>query len=206
MMQKPYKAAVGSFILLFALIALLDWTKRSKAPESIENQVEESSTAMSDDGPQHTNPLRAPIPFPKDSVLTQLRLAADPGTFLLTVRHLPGVEKAEFDTRSSTLAITHRTSGPGAKEVAELAGQAGLTVQGEVMDLPLKLPNPHLDTCGSCGFEIYEKLRKKDGVRAVEVFLPVKKQLRLLVEPESVTPSEVDRFFTESLQATHHSP
>ena len=50
----------------------------------------------------------------------------------------------------------------------------------------------------SCGLVIYEQLQKMPGVHAVEVFLPVKNQLRLLVEPASNTASEIAGFLTKS--------
>lgn len=202
-MLKTHKIAFGIFLLLAVFMA---WTRFSRPPDAIQAPVEKPSVEAPVDVPQTVVPPPAPTPLPQTFVLTQLRLESDPGTFLVTVRQLPGVEKAEFNAKSSTLAITHLPQGPGPKALTALAEQAGLVVRGEVLDLPLALGNSHLNTCGSCGFEIYEQLRKKPGVHAVEVFLPVKNQLRLLVEPESIPPSEVSRFFTESLQAAHRTP
>lgn len=202
-MQKIHRVAFGSFLVLAALLA---WTRLSRTPDTPQARVGISSTKDPVDVSKNATPQPDPIRSSEAYVLTQLRLGGDPGTFLMTIRQFPGVEKADFNVKSSTLAITHLTGEPGPKALAALAEQAGLIVRGEVLDLPLALGNPHLETCGSCGFEIYEQLRKKPGVHAVEVFLPVKNQLRLLVEPESISPSEVDQFFKESLQAAHQSP
>jgi hypothetical protein len=119
---------------------------------------------------------------------------------------MPGVETAEFDAKSSNLIITHAPEGPSAKALAALAEEAGLVVRGEVMDLPLALANPHLETCGSCGLAIYEELQKMPGVHAVEVFVPVKNQLRLLVEPESKTASEIAAFLNQSRHSATSNP
>ena len=140
----------------------------------------------------------APLASAAQSIRTQFRLAAAPGALVEKIRQFPGVESAEFDAKSSNLVITHAPGGPSAKVLADLAGQAGLVVRGEVLDLPLALEIPHLETCGSCGLVIYEQLQKRPGVHAVEVFLPVKNQLRLLVEPESNTASEIAGFLTKS--------
>ena len=140
------------------------------------------------------------------SVLTQLRFPSAPEGFLQTLRQTQGVLQVEFDSKSSTLAVHHLPSGPSAKALAKIAADAGVIVRGEVLDLPLAVGDPHMDTCGSCGLVLYEKLQQKPGVHAVEVFLPVKNQLRLLVEPESITPTEVERFFADSQHGVPPSP
>lgn len=143
-------------------------------------------------------PRPAPTTPATQTVRTQLRLAADPKYFVEKIRQIPGVETADFDAKSSNLVITHPPGGLSAKVLAAAAEEAGLVVRGEVMDLPLAMEIAHLETCGSCGFVIYQQLQKKPGVRAVEVFLPIKNQLRLLVEPESNTAAEIAGFLTQS--------
>ena len=151
--------------------------------------------------PLDSPPITPPTPVPPahtGTILTKLRLASAPGDFLQTLRQTSGVEQVEFDSSSSTLAIHHLPSGPSAKALARISAQAGIIVRGEVLDLPLTVDQPHMETCGSCGLVLYEKLQQKPGVHAVEVFLPTKNQLRLLVEPESISPLEVERFFADS--------
>lgn len=174
--------------------------KRPYAPHSAASVVETSSPA------EHAAPLTSPPAAAPGSIRTQLRLAADPGAILEKIREVPELETAEFDAKSSNLVITHPPGGPSAKSLATLAEQAGLVVRGEVMDLPLAMEIPHLETCGSCGLVIYEQLRKKPGVHAVEVFLPVKNQLRLLVEPSSHTASEIAGFLTTSRHPASPTP
>lgn len=148
----------------------------------------------------NTQAVSAPAPTapPPASEKIQLRLASDPGNLLEKIRLLPGLETAEFDSKSSNLLISQRPGGPSAKELAKAAEEAGLVVRGEVKDLPLTFANSHLETCGSCGLVIYEQLQQKTGIRAVEVFLPVKNQLRLLVEPSSNPAPEIAEFLSKS--------
>lgn len=152
-------------------------------------------------------PTPVPDPLPPvetvitEAVVTQLRLAADPGAFLARIRQVPGITQVAFDGKSFTLTITHDSAEHSPKSLATMAEQAGLDVRGEVLDLPLALAGSHLETCGSCGYQLYAELQKKSGVHAVEVFIPVKNQLRLLVEPESITPFEISRLISVAKHA-----
>lgn len=193
--------ALGALLLLF--IAAM-WVARNRIPDAPKTvaiaampSVETSNQAAL----KQVLPT-TPVPPAHESVVTQLRLGSDPGNFLETLRQVPGVTQASFDAKTSNLVISHQPNGPLAGKLAELTAQAGLDVKGEVMDLPLAFgEKSHVATCGSCGFEVYESLRKKPGVHAVEVFLPIENQLRLLVVPESITPSEIDRFIAEPRHA-----
>lgn len=184
-----------------ALVCLVSLERHARLPTTISVET----TAPAEPSVTVASPavLAAPTaPF----IRTQLRLAAAPGDVLDKIRDLPGVESAEFDAKSSNLVVTHASEGPSAKALAEVAGQAGLVVRGEVLDLPLTLEDPHLETCGSCGLVIYERLQKKSGVHAVEVFLPVKNQLRLLVEPGSNATSEVTDILSNSSHTDYPAP
>ncbi len=194
-MRKTHLIALGLAVPAVLLVVFFASMSRAPVPQpvgmpgKIPSPSEPAATLVSQPAPAE------PV---SQSIRTQLRLTGNPGKGLEVIRQLPGVETAEFDTKSSNLVITHSPDGPSAKALAEAAGNAGLVVRGEVMDLPLGLESPHLETCGSCGFAIYEQLQKKPGIHAVEVFLPIKNQLRLLVEPESYTDAEIDGFLTET--------
>lgn len=197
--MKKIQPFTASCLLLFIMIAAwVAWRPVPERPHAVTPPAEEAPAQVA----VAPTPLPDPAPPSSDSVITQLRLAANPGPFMETLRQVAGVEKAEFDAKSSNLVISHRPDGPSSGKLAELATQANLVVLGEVLDLPLAFgEKSHLSSCGSCGFEVHQELEKKPGVHAVEVFLPVENQLRLLVVPESITPSEIDRFFAEPRHA-----
>ena len=196
--QKPHKIVLGHSLPVILIGVFVAWVGFSDRPETIAKQEDEISGETPVRATQIITPKPGPIPSATDTVLTKLRLGTEPGAFLMSVRQVQGVVKVEFDAKSSTLAVTHLPSGPGAKAMAALAMKAGLVVQGEVMDLPLALETTHLETCGSCGLVIYEQLQKTRGVHAVEVFLPIKNQLRLLIEPASNTASGIADFINQS--------
>jgi hypothetical protein len=203
-MRKIHLIALCLVAVVLAVVFLMPMER----PQTPENVVGARKATPPAEFVSQATPPPAPAPaaLPTQSIRTQLRLAADPGGVLQEIRQMPGVEAAEFDAKSSNLVITHSPSGPSAKALAASAEQAGLVVRGEVMDLPLALEIPHLETCGSCGLVIYEQLQKKPGVRAVEVFIPMKKQLRLLVEPESNTASGIAALLAESQHPATQSP
>lgn len=190
-MRKTHKIVLCLTVsVILAVVLILTMERRPAVPTAA--RIVETAIPAEVETPLISPPVpAAPV---TEFIRTQLRLAAAPGDLLEKIRQLPGVESAEFDAKSSNLIITHPPGGPSAKALAESAEQAGLVVRGEVMDLPLAMENTHLETCGSCGLIIYEQLQKMPGVRAVEVFVPVKNQLRLLVEPESNTAAGIADF------------
>lgn len=205
-MRKTHLIALCLAVPVILAVAFFVSMSRAPAPqpvaitEKIPLPAEPAEPAAS-----ATSPPAPVAPVPQ-SIRTQLRLAADPGAVIDKIRQTPGVETAEFDAKSSNLVITHPPGGPSAKALAAAAEQAGVVVRGEVMDLPLAMENPHLETCGSCGLVIYEQLQKMPGVHAVEVFVPVKNQLRLLVVPESNTASDIADFLTRSRHPATSNP
>ena len=74
--------------------------------------------------------------------------------------------------------------------LSQMVVDSGLPVRGEVLNLPLHLGN-HAQGCGSCGYEVFKKLGAEPGVIAVEVFVPVHDQLRLLTKPGTLTSETV---------------
>ncbi len=202
-MRKKHLIVLCLAVPVILAVAFFSSMNRAPVPQPV--AITEKIPLPAEPAASVTSPPVPVAPVPQ-SIRTQLRLAADPGAVLEKIRQLAGVETAEFDAKSSNLVIIHPPGGPSAKALAAMAEQAGLVVRGEVMDLPLAMETPHLETCGSCGLVVYEQLQKKPGVHAVEVFVPVKNQLRLLVAPESNTASEIAGFLTRSRHPAPPNP
>lgn len=132
-------------------------------------------------------PAALPSPEPKISrspIQIKLRLAASAQPFLARLQQVPGIITAEFSATTSDLVVRQSYGAFTATSLAKFAEDSGVSVRGEVLDLPL-VTDSHFSTCGSCGFILYQQLEKSPGVHAVEVFLPSRSQLRLLVAPDS---------------------